>query len=61
MNAKIILGIISFVAAVLTAYPFTVWYIGRERDNKALMKKYKWKMLIGISISIALYIISVKI
>ncbi len=61
MNAKIILGIMSFVAAVLTAYPFTVWYIGRERDNKALMKKYKWKMLIGISISIALYIISVKI
>lgn len=61
MNLQVIFKIMSFVAAVLTAYPFTVWYIGRERDNKALMKKYKWKMLIGISISIVLYVISVKI
>lgn len=61
MNAKVILGIMSFGVAILTIYPAALWYIGREDKNKEMMKKYEWRMLLGISISIALYVISVKI
>lgn len=61
MNAKTILGIMSFVAAVLTTYPTTLWYIGREDKNKEMMKKYEWRMLLGICFAIILYILSLKV
>lgn len=61
MNLKVILWIMSTCIAVLTVYPTTLWYIGRERDNENLMKKYKWKMLIGIGVAIVLFAVSVKI
>lgn len=58
MNWKIILEVISFVIAVLTVYPTTLWYIGREDKNDEMIKKYRCKMLVGICISIVFYVIS---
>lgn len=61
MNSEIILEKISFVVAVLTTYPTTLWYIGREDKNKEMMKKYEWKMIVGICISIIFYIASLQV
>ncbi len=61
MNAKVILEVMSFVVAVLTTYPATLWYIGREDKNKEMMKKYEWRMLLGICFAIILYILSLKV
>ncbi len=57
MDEKTILRGVSFVIAVLTTYPTTLWYIGREDRNKSMMDKYKWKMIIGICISVIFYIL----
>lgn len=61
MNAKVILGIMSFGVAILTTYPAALWYIGREDKNKEMMKKYEWRMLLGICFAIILYILSLKV
>ncbi len=61
MNLKVILEIISMCVAVLTVYPTVLWYIGREDRNKSMMDKYKWKMIIGICISVVFYIASLKV